>query len=230
MPLRRRFPQLVLAAFAAAAPATAAAQETAPGLEPVGLAGVARATMRLEARVAADPELEAYTEAAELAGTPAGLDAFDFATLDDSTAVTVLDLLVATLERVDEPTCADMVGGAPGPDGDFNATLAQLDSATVERWMELTYRGMLAQARGNRAAAPVDPARTQLVMMNAFAAMPPEELERVVRISSGGDDVTAADHCWFGRTLFRRLLELPPESQLTLVRSFFTSAAGSSQE
>ncbi len=189
---------------------------------PAGRAGVDAAIVRLSARLQESPEFVTYVSdpANQASGNPlAPTGSLSFLPLDDSTTIGLLSLLNDTLAQLPEPSCAAIVNGKAGLEGDgFMDWLGASDSATVERWVTLL--GDVALLTVRRAPPHPKPSAEegQQVLVAALSTLSEADQARLATAFESGQ---ASEQCWAARQLFGGLGRQPPADQVRAMRSFF---------
>jgi hypothetical protein len=122
------------------------------------------------------------------------------------------ELLVEFTGRANTNSCGKWSrGGASGEE--VIAMVAQLDSAALDDWVDLSLRATMAEVRQEPAAF----AGTQTDIVKLFERLPTtmseKESERFHTVMAKFEKASAKDVCWFGRQLYISALALTPEER-----------------
>jgi hypothetical protein len=127
--------------------------------------------------------------------------------LDDRTLLERVTLAAQAYRMADERTCSAMFRGPVLPN--LSEVLAPLDSASIERWMDIAARAMIAEARRTPAVRG-EPASMDELLGMVVQALSTDDRARFLSIWENKlSRASAGDACWMGRTLYDTVLRLP---------------------
>ena len=131
-----------------------------------------------------------------------------FALLDDSSATLWLQTVVAILGDLPESVCGRVLSSSAENPLKLSTLIARADSATVDALLLVHERVLLAIAQPvpRHTATREEVGRT---IGRLIAELPPTEQQRFGYIARNPPP-SEADACWAARTLFGRIVTLPP--------------------
>lgn len=137
------------------------------------------------------------------------------------------ELLLDFTGKVNTKTCGKWSRGSASGE-EVVAMIAQLDSAALDDWVDLSLRATLAEVRQKPAAF----AGTQADIAKLFERLPTtmteKESERFHTVMARFDQASPKDACWFGRQLYISALALQPEERDHALRTLAWIEAQSS--
>jgi hypothetical protein len=137
------------------------------------------------------------------------------------------ELLLDFTGKVNTKTCGKWSRGSASGE-EVVAMIAQLDSAALDDWVDLSLRATLAEVRQKPAAF----AGTQADIAKLFERLPTtmteKESERFHTVMAKFDKASPKDACWFGRQLYISALALQPEERDHALRTLAWIEAQSS--
>jgi hypothetical protein len=140
--------------------------------------------------------------------------------LDDTTVLHVARIKANLLAAADSSECATIarntdlaaiVTGAP-------LALAKLDSASMVDWADIAYRAVVAELQQQPPQQPGEREVTD-AMVALMRTLPESQRQRLATGLSATTDTPAADVCWAGRTMYRKLVQMDQPSRYVLARA-----------
>jgi len=137
--------------------------------------------------------------------------------LGDSLLLERAQLVRRMYQLVDDSSCGAIVQGHPSRSQLLQA-VGTLDSASQERWVEITATAIESQY-GGRATPSVVTATVFKASLDKLLARSPRDIAQRLTIALGSlDSVSRPEACWAARTLYSRVLVAPPSERRVLVR------------
>ncbi len=144
--------------------------------------------------------------------TPQGV-----AQLDSAALVQRSELVLQMLEH-DSAQCDAKGAGAP-PDSGVPTGIEGLDSASLEKWTQISAQAASAQLRNDSALAAASP-KDQLQLGNdLLSQLGDKDFTEWSRIMNDPKKATPAEQCWAQRAMYRAILAMPRGEQLRDLRT-----------
>jgi hypothetical protein len=144
--------------------------------------------------------------------TPQGVGRLDSAALIERS-----ELVLQMLEH-DSAQCDAKGTGAP-PDTSVGTGIEGLDSASLEKWTQISAEAASAQLRNDSALAEATP-KDQLQFGNdLLSQLGDKDFAEWSRIMGDPKKATAAEQCWAQRSMYRAILAMPRGEQLRDLRT-----------
>jgi hypothetical protein len=122
------------------------------------------------------------------------------------------ELLLDFTGRASTKTCGKWSrGGVSGEE--VIAMIAQLDSAALDDWVDLSLRATVAEVRQRPAACPGTQADIAKMFQRLPTTMTEKDSERFHSVMATFDKTSPKDACWFGRQLYISALALKPDER-----------------
>ncbi|HEX7962299.1 MAG TPA: hypothetical protein VF493_20465, partial [Terriglobales bacterium] len=132
--------------------------------------------------------------------------------LDDESLLAMGAVQRKLLMQADLTGCAALTRGNPGS-GLFQM-LENLGAEDVDRFFDLTYQAMLAEAKQTPPARGADYVRIRQNLNTILDDLPQEDSVRLKNDLSNGTGSSDEEACWMGRTLQGGLDKLSPGDQI----------------
>ena len=144
--------------------------------------------------------------------TPQGVGQLDSAALIERS-----ELVLKMLEQ-DSAHCDTKGAGAPS-DAGVAAGIEGLDSASLEKWTQISAAAASAQLRNDSALSAASP-KDQLQLGNdLLSQLGDKDFSRWSTIMNDPRAATAEDQCWAQRAMYRAILAMPRGEQLRDLRT-----------
>jgi hypothetical protein len=120
------------------------------------------------------------------------------------------------LALADVQTCSSLLTGSPG--GAMDSVLRQLAAEDVNRFFDLSFQAMVAEAR--QEVGPPLPSEEEVyaALETLLQGLPGEDGQRLVTVLSNPQQATDEDGCGAARSLYAGLVELPEPQRAILAR------------